>query len=347
MQQLKQELEEYSVFADFRAFALRQIEEATHADTEFINSLSARLGRQIFWSERHTFYEALDLLEQGTFIDEALAQAAKFHSGDEKLIKTLCLGVLRIGFSSTSSLLNFGLSGSSGVGKTSALRTVCGLLPQDRVTILNSVSPKVLQFKTLNEQGVSDPDYYKGRCILINEINDTSNKRYDGLKALAETSQDDAIIHQTTSGGKAKDLVIRGERCVMIASVKAPQDPQIQSRLVEFTLPKEDAAARVSKARLSCANILSEAKLSTDPKTKVIQAGYELLLSDPSKFAKPSSEVKAYADRVCAESAAMMSTRRIKQALAFAQCIAASLTYKRGERVLTVDDLAAAFALLA
>jgi hypothetical protein len=338
---VKQELvEQYSVFSDFQSWALERIATQERDEAVFFERLSTRIGRTIRISERRAFNEALNLLEQGTFLDAALDEASKWHSclpgsDDEKLLKMLLCGVLRIGFDSQSSLLNFGVFGGSSRGKSSALKTVCGLLPQSRVTVLNSVTPRVIQYQTIDaESGESNPHFYQGRVILINE-------------ALAETSQDDAIIHLTTSGSKAKSLVISGARCVMIASLVPPADPQIHTRLVECTLGQESQLAKVAKSQLISANILNEASMGRSKGVAVIRAGYELLLSDPSHFAEPSSEVRRAADQLCAESAETMSTRRIKQALAFAQCIAASLTYKRGERRLTVEDLTAAFELLA
>lgn len=351
---VKQELVGYSVFDDgFKPWALERIATQERDEAVFFERLSTRIGRTIRISERRAFNEALNLLEQGTFLDAALDEASKWHSclpgsDDEKLLKMLLCGVLRIGFDSQSSLLNFGVFGGSSRGKSSALKTVCGLLPQSRVTVLNSVTPRVIQYQTIDaESGESNPHFYQGRVILINEALDVSNKRYDGIKALAETSQDDAIIHLTTSGSKAKSLVISGARCVMIASLVPPADPQIHTRLVECTLGQESQLAKVAKSQLISANILNEASMGCSKGVAVIRAGYELLLSDPSRFAEPSSEVRRAADQLCAESAETMSTRRIKQALAFAQCIAASLTYKRGERRLTVEDLEAAFELLA
>jgi hypothetical protein len=88
--------------------------------------------------------------------------------------------------------------------------------------------------------------------------------------------------------------------------------------------------------------------ISDDPRTVVVKAGFALLLSDPSAF-RVGDGVERRAEELAGEialSGPEAMTRRVRQFVALAFCLAASKSYVRGEKRVEVEDVQEAHELL-
>jgi hypothetical protein len=337
----------FSVFDDFKQFALSQISKQEATEDALFQNLTKRIGRPISHSQRGAFIKGLDVLEAGDLIPFASKLIADYHSGDEGLVNLMLTTVLRVGFSSPSaSLCHIATNGKSGSGKTDLQSCVAALLPSSRVETLNSISPLVLYYETLNEDGLSDPDRFKGKIVILNEANATKGSN-ESLKALAEMSETATFTHRVTVGGKSRDLNIKGARSVLCASVVPIKDSQCAARFMPLNVEKETDLARVNKARLSAANSMAGRTIETDPRTKIVQGAFELILADETPFEEPDDTSQALVTRRSEEMAlAGVGTRMIKMFWSLCLCVAASQSYARGFRKVEVEDVEATFSLL-
>jgi energy-coupling factor transporter ATP-binding protein EcfA2 len=337
------------VFEDFKQFALNEIkanEAANEAhDDALFTKLSEKIERPITKKEHKAFTKALEVLEAGNLINYATKLVEDYHSGDEELVRLMLTSVLRIGFTSSSNLCHFALTGQSGTGKSDLISNLATIWPKTRVMALTSISNQVLFYQTIDDSGKTDPTAFSGKVLIVNEAN--SSQQTESLKALAEASETEAFTRRVTIGGKAKDLVIQGPRCCIVASVSKIKDSQTANRFIQPTIERETDGARVAKARLSSSNDMAEKTISKDVRCKVAAAAYELLLADKSEFNKPTDEAQELVTNISEDLGLKgVGTRRVKQFWSICQCVAASKSYARGERCVKSEDVIEAHKLL-
>ena len=325
------------VFADFRAWALSEIAKQERTDEALFSRLSDRVGRPIIASERKAFTAALDLLETGGLIDYTTSLVGDYHAGDEALIRLMLTGVLRVGFSSSSSLIHIALTGASGTGKTDLIVNLASLLPKNRVIALTSISNQSLFYATVDESGKSDHSAFHGKILIVNEANGSAQT--ESLKALAEASETEAFTRKVTVGGKTRDLIIQGARMCLVSSVNAIKDSQTANRFIQPEIERETDQMRVAKARLTSANAMSEKTIRNDPRCAIAAAAYELLLSDRTRFKAPDKETRCLVSEISEELGLKgVGTRLVKDFWSLCQCVAASQSYARGERRVVESD---------
>ena len=314
-------------------------------------ALSEKIGRPVLGDEGKLFNHALTLLEKGRFLDFACEIVSDFHAGDVDAVRLLLISVLRIGFSAPSvGLLHYKIGGLSGVGKSDLLNTVLALLPVRRVRMFNSVSAKVLYYASVDATGKSNPKYYTGTVVAVQEANESgtsAGRGYDAIKAIGEQSEAE-VVHSVTMGLKARELKIGGPRCLLLSAVTALRDQQAANRLISLDLKPETEGARIAKARMQAANGMNGTSIETDLRRPIAQAGFELLFSDPTPFTEPSDEVRARVTELSEHIAlnATGTTRRVRQYVALVFCEAALETFARGERRLELADVEAAYELI-
>lgn len=318
----------YSVFDDFKAWALTQLGES---DEAFFNGLAAQLGRPILRKEYNDFRRAVGLLKAGTFLDWSAKIVNDYYIGETDLVKLILVSTLRVGFVNPAvGLLHYKLGGATGSGKSSMYDAIAALMPPKRVVILNSLTPAELYYEAKDS-----PDYFNGKIVVVNEANDM--RGYMAIKGMSEGSDTKEFIHRVTGKG---DFVIKGPRMLLLASVNILKDTQTANRFVQLELKPETDQAKVDKARLQVVNGFGGFAIETDTRTPTAQKGFEILLNDNKPF-KVSDGVVEQAEELASEIALggiEARTRRVRQFVSLAFCISASQSLQRGGRIVLPDD---------
>jgi energy-coupling factor transporter ATP-binding protein EcfA2 len=311
--------------------AIEQIAAREANDNAFFDQLNKQIGRPILQSEHANFRKAVSLLKAGNFLEYVGSVIGDYYTGEPNLVRLILVSALRVGFVNPAvGLLHYKLGGATGSGKSSLYDAVAAVMPPKRVVILNSITPAELYYEAKD-----NPDRFKGKLVVVNEAADMRSTM--SIKGLSEGSDTKEIIHRVTGKG---DFVIKGPRMLLLASVNVLKDSQTANRFVQLELKPETDQAKVDKAKLQVVNGFGGFAIETDTRTPVCRCGFEVLLNDSKPF-KVVDGVVDRAEELASEIAlggVEARTRRVRQFISLAFCIAASQAYARGGRQVLPGD---------
>lgn len=310
--------------------------------------LYRQLGDQIQDWQKEDYLKAWDELQAGIFLQNNHRLVQEYHAGDDLLTVELLRGALRTVYSSKAALLHFAFTGVSGSGKSDLIATVSALLPSEMVVPYTSITPKDLYYSLREKTSsgyVMNPDKYRNKLITITEINDS--KDWMAVKAFAEMDEYRTEKHATTLGGKSVELEIRGPRALWITSVKAVGDEQIRRRFINSEITSNSDEDRQRKAETITRNILNQATVDDDPRTRIAQAGYNLLYASQPEFTPVDNETAVLLEGlILALAENGYSPTQLKQLYSLAECAAVEKQFARGICQVQTEDVLEAWYLL-
>jgi len=154
----------------------------------------------------------------------------KIHVGDDKIIQIAYISALSPRL--VDRPIHLWPIGSSQVGKSHFLYSVCHILLKEYYEVFTSASPKGL-FYLAHDKG---NDCFAGKLIFINEV-ESSKGALPFLRALTSQTAIDPR-HLSVYDAKTIDIRIEGKRAVWFTSVKAFGEEQLRNRFT-FVNPDE------------------------------------------------------------------------------------------------------------
>ncbi len=216
-------VEDFELFADLRELSLARANKSAITQTIEIRSLSEVL------ESIETPQQLLDKLWQDL--------AFKYYGRqDEKLILYL------ICFTTINAQLdrNFGifLSGDPGVGKSSLVKTVLNLFPDDVILPYTYFSKKYFAYLA----DVLGTDEIRGKIIFLHELNDMDKTGSDLLRvAITEGEIEIGSVETVFQQKRGVQRKLTFKNCVFITTtIKKGIEAQLQDRLLKLELTNTD-----------------------------------------------------------------------------------------------------------
>jgi hypothetical protein len=337
---------------DFKKILEKPINEIVALDY-----ITQTLGHPVPSDETKHYLTAWRLLhtEGNTFFKFCVDIISEYHALDFELVQTLLLGMTRARYSSVSALAHFDATGASGAGKNDLVNRVVALIPPRYVDVFSTTSPTALYYETIerreNSRGksvkVTNPDRFKGKIVCITEVADSAG--HAALKALAETEEDAASTHAATVNGENVKMTIRGARCIVVTSVDGINDAQVKRRFIHTSVSDDDEINKGKKLNVAQELMFNEQDIQDDPRLPVARAGIDFIFStDGVVLEDLEPEAKQLIKTLNKDFIkAGYGITNIKQFFTLCQCSAYWNRFERGHARIEVDDVKAAWFLLA